>query len=834
MIGNSKPDISRENLRHLARKASEQGQMPDVSSLTNEDIQNLIYEFGVYQSELQARTEELRQSQRALQAAYDRYEDLYEFAPVGYLTVDKQGLIQEVNLTACKMLGKDRSELLRRPFSLLLSEDEKSKGFEFINDCFKTGEKCRLDTALKGRDIEIRTRLQGHLRTDESGSKVCRVAISDVSQEKKLEEALREQEERFCLSFDQSSVGMAYGAEDGRPIEVNNHFCSMLGYSREELLSMTFVEFTHPDDCDVDISLYNRLVRGEIPSYNLEKRYIRKDGVVINAILNVTAIRDQSGQVRDFFAVIRDVTELKQLKQDLRENEEKFSKAFFGSPAFLIITELEYGTVLEVNEAFSRLTGYSREEVLGRTVGELGLFKPEQRKSYVERIARTGRILDCEAEGTDRYGRSTWVIVSSQIIELRGRRCLISSGVDITHRKILESELVEARQVAEAANQAKSEFLSNMSHEIRTPMTGILGMLELLESRNLGDNEHTLVTSAKTSAEGLLRIINDILDLSKIEAGRLKIEEQTFDLRKTVQDITRLFQPQAQDKGLKFIVQVDQSLPEYMLGDEMRIRQILFNLVGNSLKFTTKGQIEIRVKDNGFKSQDRKQITFLVADTGIGIPKNRIKNVLHPFVQAESNYTKKIEGTGLGLTIVRRLVDLMQGSMNLSSQPDQGTTIWFSLLLKEGVKQDKEPVEHPNDSVKLAERNQDYRLLLVDDSAICQMMVAEFLRGVGYEVVGAGNGSQALDLLESNSFDAVLMDIQMPEMDGIEATRRIRTGQINCNKDIPIIGLTAYVMDKEKESFLKSGMDDHISKPMTMKDLDSKIREVISKKKTGL
>ena len=394
----------------------------------------------------------------------------------------------------------------------------------------------------------------------------------------------------------------------------------------------------------------------------------------------------------------------------------------------------------------------------------------------------------------------------------------------IGERARAEETLSRAKEAAEAGSLAKSEFMANVSHEIRTPLHGVLGMLQLLQTTPLDNDQADYLDKAVYSARSLLSVINDILDFSKIESGTLELAQEVFDPAQLVRSCAAVFDDQARRKGLTLAVRVDPDLPKHLRGDPGKIRQILFNLLGNAVKFTDKGGVAIEVAGLP-QSGSRSVLLLTVTDTGVGIPEQRQADVFEPFTQADPVFTKRFAGTGLGLAIVRKLTAFMDGGITLESAPDQGTSISLALRLEQ-VGQADRPGATGLGQRKALPRLRRLRLLLTEDNPISQLAAKSFLQRAGHEVRTATNGLEALALLESETFDAVLMDIQMPEMDGVETTRRIRshTGG-HYDPHIPIIALTAYAQTSEHKVFLEAGMDAAISKPLEL----AEILEVLSR-----
>ncbi len=413
---------------------------------------------------------------------------------------------------------------------------------------------------------------------------------------------------------------------------------------------------------------------------------------------------------------------------------------------------------------------------------------------------------------------------------LRDRRgvpyLMAGSHTDITDRKHLEQELVVARDRAVAASDAKSVFLANMSHEIRTPLNGILGLLQLLETAALTPEQRHEVRMAGSAARRLAELLSDILDLSRIEAGKLGLTPRPFEFEELRAVIESLFGSPAREKGLRFEVSLDSELPLRAVGDDLRLRQIIFNLIGNSLKFTRQGFVRLEVTALA-PCADGRSVLFCVSDSGPGVSDELLAAIFEPFVQGEATYLRHHQGAGLGLAIVRELVLMMGGSLCMSSDED-GLTTCFAVPL--GHADQALPVDSPNALTVLPLHR--LRILLVEDDAISAYAARHILEKAGHEVTAAANGRQALDLLRGpDAFDVVLMDVQMPVMDGVEATRRIRHDpELAGVRNIPIIAMTAYAMSGDKEIFLTAGMNGYVAKPMDWKQLQDVLVRVLQSK----
>ena len=524
--------------------------------------------------------------------------------------------------------------------------------------------------------------------------------------------------------------------------------------------------------------------------------------------------------------------------KELLASEEHYRLLFQNSLAGVYRCTLD-GRLLECNSAFATVFGYESCEECLRYPITAHYDLPESRQPLIARLREDKQILGHESRFRRKDGSAVWVLVNAILREGQAgdfgnnevTEVIDATLIDITARKVGEEAVRRAMEAAEAANRAKSEFLANMSHEIRTPMNGIIGMIEFVLGTDLTAEQREYVEVAGVSAELLLRLINDILDLSKIEAGKLELSSTAFDLRQDLDETIRLLAASAQKKGLKMDLQVAPEIPAAFQGDPMRLRQVLINLVGNAVKFTAAGEVAVRVRQEQIQGQ-RLMLHFTVTDTGIGIPAESREKIFAAFTQADSSTTRRFGGTGLGLTIASHLVTLMGGRIWVESEADVGSAFHFTLPLTALAAAASTPprpgpvaVAPPPPPASPQAR----RVLLAEDNPVNQRVVVKILEKQGFSVVLAQNGREAATAADRGSFDIVLMDVQMPEMDGFEATAEIRRQEQGTGRHLPIIALTAHALSGDREACLAAGMDDYLSKPIRAQDLLALIAQLTAR-----
>jgi PAS domain S-box-containing protein len=536
-------------------------------------------------------------------------------------------------------------------------------------------------------------------------------------------------------------------------------------------------------------------------------------------ILVTLDARDELGQVGQVFNTVA---------REVIRSGRNYRSIFEGSLDGIFRTALD-GSYLEANPALARIYKYpSVEEFLAHVGTAENLYAdPERRRHFREIIERDGRVTDFESEVHCADGSTVWINETARLIRDEHGRAAFYEGVvrDVTQRKRAENALQHAIHSAESANRAKSEFLANMSHEIRTPMNAILGFAELLKGLVAGERQQSYVQAISSSGRTLLALINDILDLSKIESGKLHLEYDAIDIRIVLSDVLHIFSQKAEQKDLSITLDVAADLPRSLLLDEVRLRQILFNLVGNALKFTEEGHVKIRVTAG---EQDLEhgtvELVIEVEDTGIGIPEAEQQRIFEEFTQQSGQSAKKYGGTGLGLAITKRLVEMMRGRISVRSQLGQGST--FRLTFPEIKLASASPSAPRPAAPRPCDLDdfQPFKVLVADDIAMNRDLIRAFFFGTDHVLVEAANGREALDMAHQECPDLILMDVRMPVLDGVQATRMLKADETL--RDIPVIIVTASAMHSE-EVALKPLCDGYLRKPITRVELAAQLQRVL-------
>jgi len=637
--------------------------------------------------------------------------------------------------------------------------------------CCVAGEPALLDHLLSGRPALL---LLGMLAGGLLAGLRCGTVLRRHQREhEELLRRAKEREgvlrERYRELLDNASDVVYSHDLQGRFTTLNKAGEQATGYTAEEIVQKSIMDLVDPALWEAAQRWLESIAAGKAPStYTLEIR--AKDGQRVWLEASTRLIL-QHGNPVGVLGLARDVTRRKHAEDALRASEARYRQLFERNLAGVFRSTVD-GRFLDCNEAFARTFGYaSRQEVLARTTSDL-YFDPQEHELATSRLKQEKFLTNCEFRLRRQDGTSVWALVNETLLEEEGEGGLVEGTIlDITARKQAEAELQDAKEAAEAASRAKSEFLANMSHEIRTPMNGIIGMTELALDTELTSEQKEYLGMVKASADSLLVIINDILDFSKIEAGKLDLDPIEFNLRESLKDSLKTLTFRGHQKGLQMVSQVQPDVPDAVVGDPGRLRQILINLVGNAIKFTAKGQVEVRV-EVAWRNQDKVSLHFEVADTGIGIPPEKQQLIFEAFAQADGSMSRRFGGTGLGLAISSRLVQMMDGRMWVASEVGTGSTFHFTACFTVPRFRTAPPPAEPKCLENLP-------VLAVDDSVTNRLILEETLTGWGMRSTVVGSGQAALAALEhaaatGNPFSLVLLDSRLPDMDGLTLVDTIR------------------------------------------------------------
>jgi PAS domain S-box-containing protein len=786
--------------------------------------------------------------EEALKRSQERYKTLVENLNDAIFTLDSAGLIIYMSPVVERLLGYRPEEVIGECFA------------EFVHPEDLPGLKDSFCKTMQGRlepyEFRVRDKCNQyrHVRTssrieiDEQGRTLGITGIlSDITKQKQKDDAKQESESKLAAIIEFLPDATFVIDLQGKVIAWNRAMEEMTGVNKNDMIGEGDHAYAVPFYGERRRQLLDLLDKDdkEIAS---NYQYVQRKGNTLYAEVFTPAlfggrgahvwatgapIFDSKGKRLGAIESIRDITEAKRAKEELQESKDYLEKIInsIGDPLF--VKNRQHQFVL-VNNAFCALSGRSCDDLLGKK--DYDFFPPEQVAVFLEkdeRVFETGRENVNEEKITDSQGKDRTIITKKTLYtDNSGSKFIVGIIRDITERKWAEVELQKTNQqlkiaiakanelttLARKANAAKSEFLANMSHEIRTPLNGVIGMTELLLNTNLNNEQQEYAQTINSSGEALLALINDILDFSKIEARKLVMEMRDFDLAGVLKYTTDLLSRSAQEKGLEVTCMVEPDVPMLLRGDEGRLRQILANLGGNAVKFTNQGRVKIKVI---VQKEDETNTTlrFSVSDTGIGIPADRLKALFTPFTQADGSTTRKYGGTGLGLAISKQLVQMMNGNIGAESTEGVGSTFWFTARFEKSANRvhsiDSSSQAAPTAAGPALALPGKVRILLAEDNPVNQRVALAMLKRLGCRTDVVANGREAVKALQNVPYDLVLMDCQMPEMDGFEATRAVRQKEAVASRPgIPIIAMTASAMQADRERCLQAGMSDFIAKPV--------------------
>ncbi len=770
---------------------------------------------------VEQRTTELESANRRLQDLLTLHAAILDNAAHAIIVTTPEGIITVFNRAAEDMLGYLADEVIGKQSPDMFHDSDEmdnraqefseqlgipvTPGFDTIivkSRNNKPNEHEWLYRRKDGLAIPVLLSVSTMRNVDRMISGYLGIAV-DIGKLKKVEQALLDSEMRFRTIFEKASIGMAFADAEGNLLQTNDSFAHFLEYSVAELSTVNFAKLTYADDLSMEVGLVEEIIEGRRDDYRLEKRYVTKSGRVVWGDLTVTVLRDVQGQPVNFVGMIIDISARKESEAEYRTILETTQDGFA-----LCDTQ---GRFIDVNDAYCRLIGYERDELRQMAIPNVeAIENPVQTQQHLDNIFKNGADR-FETRHRHKDGRLMDIEVSVNYLSVSGGRLVVFLR-DISARKETEAALIEAKQNAETANRAKSAFLANMSHEIRTPMNAILGLTQLVLETELNARQKDFLQKVHASSKALLNILNDVLDYSKIEAGRLEIDRVSFQVEPVLISVADLFAARIEEKGLELFFEIDSAANHTLIGDPLRLTQVLNNLVDNAIKFTHEGEIHVKV-DEIEQSKDSLLLQFSVRDTGIGLSQEKAELLFQPFTQADSSITRQFGGTGLGLAICSKLVALMGGAIGAFGVEGEGAV--FTFTIRVGIM----PKSFGSPDLS---RIRAQRVLVVDDQATSRLILERLLTGWGVTAETSDSGEDALRRIyraeqDCWPFSTVLLDWRMPGMNGLEVAKRLET---DCRKGLltyplTIVMITAY----DKEQLLiqadKVHFDKVLTKPVT-------------------
>ncbi|MGY5847376.1 PAS domain S-box protein [Salegentibacter sp. HM20] len=757
-----------------------------------------------------------KRTQLEFEKTREQFEMIYKNSSVGTVLVKRSGKLLQLNPATYRIFGfdlNDKMEVMEMTFKDLIHPDSLEEAlvyrWKLLNgemDNYQLESKyykkdgsliwCRTNTSI--------------IRSEGDGEDLVITQVEDITDKKQLEFEASENAKRFKAAFEYSPNGMGVVSIDGEWLMVNQNLASIFGYTKEEFVHKTSRDLTHPDDLYKDSPQLKALLNREIDTYSVEKRLIHRSGKTVFGLLNVSTIVDDSGKPIYLIGQINDITKRIQSERALQKSLNELQSLLDATTQVSIIQTDLKGVVQKFNKGAENLLGYNAQEVKYR-FNVKGLHEATE-------VEERGRVLSeelgKEISGFDvftfqakrgHYDSREWTYIRKDgskfpvqlvVTAIRNHAGRITGylgvATDISQLKLMEVSLIKARKKAEAANKSKSEFLANMSHEIRTPLNGIIGFTDLLMRTELEDSQQKYMHTIYNSANSLMDIINDVLDFSKIEAGKLELAEERVDLIELCDQTIDIVKHQAHQKGLEVLMNISPSLNRYVYTDPVRLRQILTNLLGNSVKFTNEGEIELSVSSNAIaRNENEKIFTFAIRDTGIGIAPENLKKIFHAFDQEDASTTRKYGGSGLGLTISNQLLKLMDSELHVKSELENGSVFSFEVRIRTDTEINYQPSESKSKIIK--------NVLIVDDNLNNRMILNDMLEANSIDSIACENGIEALSILQEGEeqFDLAIIDYNMPYMNGLSLIEEIRNNLKMSAEELPLILLHSSTEDNE-------------------------------------
>ena len=771
--------------------------------------------YGAFQDITEAKERELER-----QEAEHRFKEIFNNSAIGIILVKNVSQVFMVNKAALLIFGLEslsEEEVYNYTFADVIKT-------EYLEEAYEK-RKALISGKVKSYKIEVEcyhstgktiwcSMSSSIFKDGITGEILIITQVEDITQQKRLEILAQKSAARFKRVFENSPNGMAVVDLYGNWVLVNKNLARMVGYTSEELLETTLKEITFEEDRENDSTLFSNILINKIDSYSIEKRYKHKNGGLVYCFLTVSALYDESGKISSLIGQVVDMTENIKAKKELQRSLKDLQVVLDATSEVIIIETDANHLIKKFNKGAENLLGYTAAEVVGKHTpnnfhlpGEIAEQKKNLELRYKTQIDTTEVFTYPCSHGDRSPSEWTYVrkdgktfigqLITSVILDDKGRtKGYLGITTDITGLKEMEMSLRHAKRKAEAASKSKSEFLANMSHEIRTPLNGVIGFTDLLLKTPLNESQAQYAETAYTSAVSLLDLINDILDFSKIEAGKLELSLERVDIVELCGRTVEMVKQSAHKKGLEVLLNLPNTFDNFVMADGLRLRQILINLISNAVKFTHKGEIELKVSQLGKIDKNGKmRYRFSLRDTGIGIAPQNLKKIFRAFDQEDSSTTRKYGGTGLGLTISNKLLGLMKSNLKVESELGVGTTFSFEVNFN----------SLENSEIKSTIKRSLKRILVVDDNKNNRIIMQEMLKDRDIETTLISNGIDAIEILEHDAnFDLALVDYQMPYLNGLDLIRHLRKELKISHKQLGIVlmhssGHDQEIADKSKD-----------------------------------
>jgi PAS domain S-box-containing protein len=730
---------------------------------------------------------------------------------------DSQGKYLYVNNKAETLLGYSKEEFLSFTFADISPKTRIDEYFQIFKQLLQDGSFCT-ELELVTKDGQI---MPADLNAVLLPNGFVYASCRDITEKKRIEQKLRESEELFRHSFDYAAIGMCVIGLDKKFHRINNAFIELVGYEEDELMNFTFSDITYPDDLSIGLSIFEKMLTGEINSSTYEKRYIRKDKRIIWVYISISLVRNLAGHPQFFITQVIDTTERKRSENLIS----MFAQSLKSINEIVSITNLE-DKLLYVNESYLKTYGYDENELIGQNADIV--ISPNNPVELADEIFAATRSGGWKGEALDikKDGSEFPIYLSTSIVyDIEGKPFgLMGVAIDIYERKQVENDLIKAKEIAESVNKLKDAFIANISHEIRTPLNGILGMTSLIKDLfidKINKEDKILFDGIDQSSKRIIRTVDMILNYSRLQVGEFQTFKKKINISSLCENLIKEYVVQAKYKSIDLIYQ-NNCGDVVLLADEFSLKLAISNLIDNAIKFTQKGFIRLILN-----KESNGNIILQIKDTGIGIDEGDLEKIFESYRQVQMGYGRAYEGVGLGLSIVKKVLALNNAQVSVESIKGEGSTFTVNFGARVNSLEKMDYTQQTISSSPEPVRAQNVVVLVVEDDKINQLTIKKFLEKY-YTTIITDSSDEVLDILKNNKVDLILMDISIwGEMNGLELTKLLKTSDEF--SQIPVIAVTAHAFEDDKQNALEAGCDSFLAKPFSKKSLLQMISDFVSR-----